>query len=231
MKMKASDLNGMTVVSLQEGAKLGQVDQPLFDLSARRLSALHVKGDSGISVLPFDQIEKIGSDAITITTSQVTQTPGADSVGEKLLDMQALRKLKIVDQDGTFLGTLSEIEFDPQSGQVTQLLAHKGGVMGMGGSTTPIDAAAALTVGVELLTVNANVADSNEARTSAASSSATTADVTGTNKAQPRAAKTDAVDRNATQSDETTEVDRATRPPLSPNDPWSDSESELPVRH
>ena len=195
--MKSTDLNGMAVVSLQEGAKLGQVDQPIFDLSARRLRALYVKGDSGISILPFDQIEKIGTDAITVATSRVTQTPGAESMGSRMLDLPTLRKLKVVDRDGTYLGTLSEIEFDPQSGQVTQLAAHKGGVAGIGGTTTPIDTEATLTVGAELLTVNSS------------------------------AAETDAGNSNAA----TTEANRPAHPPLSPNDPSPDAESELPSRH
>lgn len=208
--MKASDINGMTVVSLQEGAKLGQVDQPLFDLSARQLSALHVKGDSGISVLPFDQIQNIGSDAITVTTSQVTQTPGADSVGDGLLDLQSLRKLKIVDRDGTFLGTLSDIEFDPQSGQITALTAHKGGVLGMGGTTTPIDPAATLTVGLELLTVNSNIVNS------------TTADSTTMDSSE-----VDTASENTTAA--SPEATGLPRPPMSPNDPSSaDSEAEIP---
>jgi uncharacterized protein YrrD len=201
MKMKASDLNGMAVVSLQEGAKLGQVDQPLFDLSARQLCALHVKGDSGISVLPFDQIEKIGSDAITVTTSQVTRTPGAASVGQGQLDLQALRKLKIVDRDGTYLGTLSEIDFDPQSGQVTQLTAHKGGVMGVGGTTTPIDVGSTLTVGTELLTVHSEIASDDDA---------------------PPSGRTTPANRQAPATEATSANEEApgTRPPLSPDDPW-----------
>ncbi|HVB63257.1 MAG TPA: PRC-barrel domain-containing protein [Nitrolancea sp.] len=215
--MKASELKGMTVVSLQEGAKLGQVDQPLFDLAKRQLWALHVKGDSGISVLPFDQIAKIGSDAITVTTSQVTQTPGADSVGEGLVDLHGLQKLKIVDQDGTFLGTLSEIEFDQLSGKVTQLLAHKGGMMGIGGTTTTIDAAATLTVGVELLTVNAN-------EVSALSASTEMGDI---DRANSNPANTDAMSSNAPTVDEA----QPTHAPLSPNDPSPDSVAELPRRY
>ncbi|HEX3721685.1 MAG TPA: PRC-barrel domain-containing protein [Nitrolancea sp.] len=222
--MKASDISGMTVVSLQEGAKLGQVDQPLFDLGARQLRALHVKGVSGISVLPFDQIENIGSDAITVVTSQITQTPGADSVGQGLLDLHTLRKLKIVDRDGTFLGTLSEIEFDPMSGQVTQLTAHKGGVLGVGGTTTAIDITANLIVGAELLTVNSNVVNSTIADSD-------TVDSSTTNSSTVDSATVDAVPENLASKNVTTETTDSPRPPLSPNDPSSaDAEAEIPSR-
>ena len=225
--MKASELNGMAVVSLQEGAKIGHVDQPMFDLSARQLRALHVKGDSGISVLPFSAIENIGSDAITVITSQVTQTPGFDSANQGSLDLQSLRKLKIVDQDGTFLGTLSEIEFDPTNGQVTQLTAHKGGVLGMGGTTTVIDTTAALTVGAELLTVNAEIADPPGA-------DSTTIDSTRTDSTAIDPAPTHSTSTTSTAPTTSTTSTAATipsnRPPLSPSDPSSpEAEAEVPT--
>jgi sporulation protein YlmC with PRC-barrel domain len=71
-----------------------------------------------------------------------------------LLDLDALRKLKIVDHAGTLLGTISRVEIDPASGEITQLAAHKGGMLGMGGATTPIDARAIVSVGPELMTVD-----------------------------------------------------------------------------
>lgn len=221
-KMNASDLKGMAVISLGEGTKLGEVDQPLFDLPNRRVCAVHVKGDSGISVLPFEAIERIGSDAITVVTSRVTQTPGIDSSGQGLLDLEALRKLKIVNQDGTFLGKLSDVEFDTRDGHVTHLAAHKGGVLGMGGTTTPIGANASLAAGRELLTVYVDAADAE----SAASMDAQ-ARQGGTSRA------TDERDVRSVEADEPTHVrgsdeDMDTprdatspdRPPLSPNDPW-----------
>lgn len=151
--MKASNLNDMAVVSLQEGTKLGRVEQPLFDLAARQLGGFNVKGDSGTFLLRFTQIDHIGPDAITVSSSEVTQTPSTGGATEGLLGLQALGKLKIVDQEGTFLGTLSDIDVDLLSGEITRLGAHKGGVFGIGGTTTRIESTAIVKVGAELLTV------------------------------------------------------------------------------
>jgi uncharacterized protein YrrD len=153
--MNASSLKGMAVVSLQEGTKLGQIEQPLFDLATRRLGAFQVKGESGSFILPFAQIDHIGPDAVTVSSSQVTQSASTAGVTDALLDLHELGKLKIVDQSGTFLGTLGDVEVDPVSGQITKLEAHKGGILGMGGTTTPIEAEAIVMVGSELLTVTA----------------------------------------------------------------------------
>lgn len=151
--MNSTDIKDMAVISLQEGTKLGRVEQPLFDLATRQLGALLVKGEDGTFILPFAQIEQIGTDAITVTSSQVTQTPSSGGATDALLDLHALKKLKIVDQAGTFLGTLSDVDVDPASGQITKLVAHKGGLLGLGGTTTPIASSAIVMVGQELLTV------------------------------------------------------------------------------
>jgi len=151
--MNATDLKDMTVVSLQEGTKLGRVEEPLFDLAARQLGAVQVKGEEGTFLLPFAEIQSIGADAITVSSSQVTQTPSSGGAMDALLDLRALKRLKIVDQAGTFLGTLSEVDVDPVSGQITKLVAHEGGVLGMGGTTTSIPSTAIVMVGQELLTV------------------------------------------------------------------------------
>jgi sporulation protein YlmC with PRC-barrel domain len=150
--MDANTLKNMAIVSLEEGAKLGRVEQPLFDLAARQLRALEVHGDDGTFIVPFEQIESIGSDAITVASSQVTHAPSSGTVGT-LMSLHDLQKLKVVDNSGTFLGTLDTVEFDAADGSVTQLSAHKGGMLGMGGTTTQLVASSILVVGSELLTV------------------------------------------------------------------------------
>ncbi len=152
--MDANTLKGMAIVSLQEGTKLGQVEQPLLDLTARRVVALRVRGESGIFIVRFDAVKSVGADAITIASSAATHTPSAGATADDLRDLDAFGKLKVVDHAGTFLGTVSHVEIEPVSGEITRLDAHKGGMLGMGGTTTPIDARAIVSVGPELLTVN-----------------------------------------------------------------------------
>lgn len=152
--MDAHTFKSMAIVSLAEGTKLGYVEQPLLDMTARKVAALQVKGESGTFIVPFDAVASVGTDAITVASSQVTQTPSTGGAADGLLDLDALRKLKIVDHAGTLLGAISRVEIDPTSGAITQLSAHKGGMLGMGGTTTPIDAQAIVSVGPELMTVN-----------------------------------------------------------------------------
>ena len=63
------------------------------------------------------------------------------------------KKLKVVDESGTFLGTISAVELDPAGGRLDGLSAHKGGLLGLGGTTTTIDVANVRGVGPEVLTI------------------------------------------------------------------------------
>lgn len=152
--MDTHTLKGMAIISMQEGTKLGKVEQPLLDLTARRVVALQVRGTSGTFIVPFDAVTSIGADAITVASSAVTQTPSAGVAADELRDLDELGTLKVVDHAGTYLGTVSQVEIDPVSGAITRLDAHTGGMLGMGGTTTPIDARAIISVGPELVTVN-----------------------------------------------------------------------------
>jgi uncharacterized protein YrrD len=161
--MDANTLKGIAVVSLNEGSQLGRVEEPLFDLAARQLRALEVHGDDGTFIVPFEQIVSIGSDAVTVTSSDATHTPNAESAVGTLTGLHDLGKLKVVDNSGTFLGHLNSIEFNEENGRVTLLNAHKGGLLGMGGTTTALDASSILVVGSDLLTVNTDDADEQPA--------------------------------------------------------------------
>jgi sporulation protein YlmC with PRC-barrel domain len=151
MSMDAHTLKSMAVVSLEEGTKLGHVEQPLLDLAARKVAALRVRGESGTFIVPFDAVTSVGTDAITVASSAATQAPSTGGMTDGLGDLDALRKLKVVDSEGTLLGTISRVEINPATGAITQLAAHTGGMLGMGGTTTPIDARAIVSVGPELL--------------------------------------------------------------------------------
>jgi sporulation protein YlmC with PRC-barrel domain len=161
--MDANALKGIAVISLQEGIRLGRAEQPLFDLAARQLKGIEVHGDDGTFIVPFEQIERIGSDAITVTSSQVTHIPSVGGAVGTLMGLHELEKLKVVDNEGTLLGTLDTLEFDPATGLITELSAHKGGMLGMGGTTTPVDASSVLMVGPELLTVTMDAGSTQSA--------------------------------------------------------------------
>lgn len=150
--MDASKLKGLAIVSIGEGATLGHIDDVLIDTKALRIDAFHVKGDKQQFVVPFARIKSVGADAVTIENSQVTQAASGGSSGS-VAGLDRLKRLKVVDEAGTHLGTVSGIEVDQVTGQVLGLAAHKGGLLGLGGETTTIAAGDIRSIGAEVMTV------------------------------------------------------------------------------
>jgi sporulation protein YlmC with PRC-barrel domain len=151
--MEAGKLKGLAVVSVAEGAKLGYVDELLLDPETLRVAAIRVSGDSQPFVVPFDKIRAIGADAVTVESSQVTQ---ALSTGDSYAVLPSLRDLgrrKVVDEAGSFLGNVTTIDFDEKSGALRGLTVQRGGVLGIGATTTTLEVAMVRAVGRELITV------------------------------------------------------------------------------
>ena len=151
--MDADTLNGLAIVAIADGVRLGRVSDILFAPQPLAMVALQVQGDSGSFVVPLERVHQIGSDAITVQDSSVTQAPSNGGALGGLLPLSAVHKLKVVDEAGTYLGTIKTADVDPASGRVTALQAHKGGLLGLGGTTTPVEAGLIRSVGPELVTV------------------------------------------------------------------------------
>lgn len=147
--MDASTLKGRAVVSLTEGTKLGVIAQPLFDLQLLHLRAVEMTGENGEYFIPFAQLQSVGPDAITVASHKVAH----ENLRETLIELDQILHLKVVDQGGRFVGTVAHIDVDPTSGRVLHVAAHKGGVLGLGGTHTPIDPTTILSVGPELMTL------------------------------------------------------------------------------
>lgn len=151
--MNPDKLKGVAVVAQDDGARLGRVAGTLFDRATLQLRAIQVKGDGQGFIVPFEQVRTIGADAVMVGSSHDSQA--ASSAGEyaQLIDYGAIKKLKVVDSAGTYTGTVQGLEIDPASGKTLRLVAHKGGVLGLGGETTTIDSSTITGVGPELITV------------------------------------------------------------------------------
>ena len=150
----AEKLKGMTIVSISEASRLGVVTDVLFETGPLRLAALQAASDESEFVIPFELVRSLGSDAVTVESSQVTQIASAGSTIRNLTGFERLRKLKVVDEAGTFIGTVHGARLDPGTGEVLELVTRKGGILGVGQSETIISARAVLTVGADVLTVS-----------------------------------------------------------------------------
>ena len=152
--MQAEKLKGMAIVSISEASRLGVVTDVLFETGPLRVAALQAASDDTEFVIPFGLVRSLGSDAVTVESSQVTQIASAGSTIGSLTGLEQLRKLKVVDDAGTFIGTVHSARLDPETGAVLELETRKGGILGVGQVETIIPAGAIRTIGTEVLTVS-----------------------------------------------------------------------------
>jgi uncharacterized protein YrrD len=157
--MKADTIKKLAVVSIDDGAKLGYVDELLFDMKDLRVAALHVSLDKKHALIPYEQIRGIGSDAITIPAQDAAVWQHEDGTPAGMQSLDDVHKLKVVDQGGNYLGTIQEI----QIGRIVELKAHKGGVLGIGGDSFTFSAGAVSSVGPEVMIVPAGVTEGTQA--------------------------------------------------------------------
>jgi len=150
--MHSDKLKGVAVVSITEGARLGRIEESLFDPQTLHLEALSIKGDNGSFIVPMDKVRSIGTDAVMVESSAATQTT-AGLPATALLGWGDLKQRKVVDEAGSLLGTVSNLELDTVTGDAVSLVVHKGGMLGLGGETTEIAVGQIKSIGSELITV------------------------------------------------------------------------------
>lgn len=152
--MKADALTGMAVLSIASGARLGRVEDIAFDTSTGRLAALRVEADGQHALIPYTSIHAVGKDAITVPSDDVAQWTKPEGALASMPGLDAFKKMKVVDEAGTYLGMVKQVEIDPASGQITHVSTHEGGVLGLGGTTRTISAAEIRSVGNDVVLVS-----------------------------------------------------------------------------
>jgi sporulation protein YlmC with PRC-barrel domain len=153
--MKASALKGMAVVSMADGVRIGRVEDVLFDTVALRIAALALTTTGGRSILPFSSVRSIGADAVTVESESSAQVAAVEvSAGNVLRGLDDLMGLKVVTGQGNHIGDVREVLVDQASGTLTELEAHRGGMLGVGGTSVMIPSSAIRGIGPDLVTAD-----------------------------------------------------------------------------
>jgi sporulation protein YlmC with PRC-barrel domain len=155
--MKASELKTRPVISLNDGRKVGVISDVTLDATNVKLGALLLVGSEGSSVVPFLEVRNIGADAVTIDDSRRPRVTADQSRNEEHR-ISALTGLSVVNQEGTLIGYLEDLELDDRYGRVTALLVQRGGVLGMGGTHEAVPVSAIRGVGSHRITVDTSSA-------------------------------------------------------------------------
>jgi uncharacterized protein YrrD len=118
------DLKGRQVISISEGARLGLVEDLLFDPEARTVT--HLLGAN--QALAYAKIRKIGVDAVMVESrSDLEPAPAAP-----LSRFGDVSKLPALSTEGVNLGSIADLTFDLESGHILNVEVRSGGVLGLG---------------------------------------------------------------------------------------------------
>lgn len=119
--MLYSELKGRKLVDTSSADTIGKVDGFLLDPATRTVVGLEFKKTDHGSVVRWTDLTGVGADAVTVTRADALgepEGPLADLVGK---DRQVLKKRVLTDA-GEDLGPVHDIDFDPQSGALLELV-------------------------------------------------------------------------------------------------------------
>jgi sporulation protein YlmC with PRC-barrel domain len=118
--MRLKEARGRKVVSTENAESIGTIDALVIDPEKRCITALRlgkVKGDA--TFLSWKHLQ-FGPDAVIVDSSDRLRQPQDDTearAGSK--ELQPLGKL-VLDEAGTALGKVEDVEFDPGSGAILE---------------------------------------------------------------------------------------------------------------
>lgn len=150
--MDTRAIQNLAVVSVDEAGRIGRVADVLFETSPLRAAALQLTSDRGDLVVPWSDLRSVGRDAITVQSADVARSPTARKDAD-LPGIDALRRLKVVDEAGTLVGTVYTVDIDPQTGEAISMVTEHGGLLGIGGEHRTISVDAIRGIGPEIVTV------------------------------------------------------------------------------
>lgn len=119
--MLLSEARHRPIVATSTADTVGRVDGYAIEAGPARIVAVRV-GKADGEMLPWDDLTAFGGDAITVAAPEKVRASSGDDRGE---DFDLLGKPALA-ETGAGLGTVTDAEFDPDSGIVTAVLTDTG---------------------------------------------------------------------------------------------------------
>lgn len=141
---KGRELIGLPVINLSNGETVGRIKDILFDPETCLFNGVVVDIGGwlkGVRKICYDDIAALGEDAITIADDTVLIKTSCDE--ECILAKEGeVVGTKVLTKDGNELGTIADILFDQESGQITHYQLSDGFIQDLieGRETIPVTA-------------------------------------------------------------------------------------------
>jgi uncharacterized protein YrrD len=162
MTIKATDIIGLKIISLQNGKELGQVKDLVYDPDEIKMTALIVE-EGGIfseaKLIPFNEIRNIGDDAVIIeSANKIKKISEIDSKISQIAKANTyITNTKVLTNNGIELGTVSDLLLDPTTGIVGQMEISQGMIKDVRSGKKYIDISQIETIGKDIIIVKPEV--------------------------------------------------------------------------
>jgi len=164
----AKDLRGLAIVDVAAGTKLGTADEIVVSPDSGRVMGFVMKSMGMLSpnerIVQMDDVRAIGPDAITVEGDEVARS-GDDAPDEFRQARDGKRTLngkKVVTQDGSVVGTVSDFTIDERERRVRGLIL--GGGLFEKGDVIPADRVVSVGTDVVVVSEPGSAADDAAAR-------------------------------------------------------------------
>jgi uncharacterized protein YrrD len=155
--MDVKTLIGIAVVSIEDGEKVSTVDDVIFDLERKRVIAFRLSRSGlfggGGNVVAMSDVESIGKDAVMIRNrSRVREEKDERELAGRP-DLGKLTSLRVVTQDGAYVGNLATVQIDTKTGSITNLEISGGTLMSVLRRNREVPAAEVVSIGSDVAVI------------------------------------------------------------------------------
>jgi uncharacterized protein YrrD len=160
--MRFKDFKGRSVVTLDNAETAGQVSDLLLDLANQRVLGFRINMSgmfSGHKNLALSDIRSIGQDAVTVANAEVLKDDKDSTNIAKLPDVGDVAGSKVMGDAGNQVGTVSDIDFDTNSGQISGYVLSEGFLTRLQGIIHLVPAADVKSIGSKMIVVSDAVAE------------------------------------------------------------------------
>jgi uncharacterized protein YrrD len=115
------------IVSIDSASTVAEVDGFLVDPVAKRVGGLQLRKSKGGAFVAWEDLHAFGAEAVTIDSVGLLREPNDEEKASAAKGAFGLIGGRVLTTGGRDLGTVSDVEFDPESGRlVTIVLAGEG---------------------------------------------------------------------------------------------------------
>jgi len=162
------DVSGITVIAIDSGAKIGKVEDLIFDFQENRLLGILLEDSEPAGsgrLVPYSKIRGIGPDAVMIEGEDALMGAEEDARIDDVLSRQIeIRGKEMYTMDGKDLGRVVDIQFDEKTGRIEGYEVSEGIFSDAYSGRSFIPAPETIKIGRDVCLVPPDVADAGEKR-------------------------------------------------------------------